>query len=199
MPHRPLHLASLVLAGLVAFHPLSALACEAPAAAEISAADQARMAIFPTSRSQGLAEALMATSNSDRSIVSGLFDRPDGAANAISDGDYRCRTIKLGGNLPLIVYDFFQCRISEDGTKIDKISGSQRFSGTLAATGSALFYRGALHYGNEGSIVYGADRERDQVGCLYQIEDGIPGHYRLELPRPQFESTHDVIELVARD
>lgn len=185
-----------LLVALVALQPVAALACEVPADVTVSDADQARMSGFLRSRAQGLGEALVAESTSDRALVSELFSRPDSAFEGIADGDYRCRTIKLGGLLPLTAYGFFACRVSEDGTRIDKLSGSQRFSGTLHASGDAVFYRGALHYGDEKPMAYGKSDERDQVGCLYPVPDDEAARYRLELPSPLFESTHDVIELI---
>lgn len=184
------------MAGLVALHPLSTAACEVPAKVELSQFDTDRMHDFLRSRAQGLAEALVSDSASDRSLVSGMFNRSDGTIDAIPDGNYRCRTIKLGGLLPLVAYGYFNCTIAEGGTRIDKTSGSQRFSGTLTPADQAVFYKGALHYGDEQPMDYGQDAERDQVGCIYPLGDEQGPRYRLELPSPQFESTHDVIELV---
>ena len=62
-----------------------------------------------------------------------------------------------------------------------------------------MFYRGALHYGDEQPMAYDADPERNQVGCIYRVSGTGPEIYRLELPLPRFESTHDVIELVPAD
>ena len=101
----------------------------------------------------------------------------------------------MGGLLPLVTYPFFDCAISADGTVIEKLTGSQRFKGDLRPADSGLFYWGALHYGDEEPFGYGAEPERNQVGCLFKIE-GEPARYRLEMPFPRFESTHDVIELV---
>lgn len=196
MTMRRRKLPALALASIIAFQPLSALACAIPEGVEVSQTDAARMDDFLGSRSQGLGEALMSTSATDRALVSSLFDRRDGTIDAMPDGDYRCRTIKLGGLLPLTAYGYFHCAISENGTRIEKTTGSQRFSGSLDTTSGAVFYRGALHYGDEQPIAYGADAERDQVGCIYRVGDETSGRYRLELPAPQFESTHDVIELV---
>ncbi|OAM80045.1 DUF4893 domain-containing protein [Devosia elaeis] len=179
--------AALALAGLLALQPLSALACTMPKTAGLNPADQERMRDFWGARSQGLAEALVAESAGDAPL------------QAIPDGDYRCRTIKLGGLLPLTVYSAFDCTISGNGTRIDKQTGSQRFSGSLMPAGTALFYRGALNYDDEAPLAYDADPERNQVGCLYGVPDNGSGpRYRLELPRPHFESNHDVIELVPK-
>jgi hypothetical protein len=191
--------AAILVAGLVSFPIVAPLACDVPEGVEVSEADSDRMFDFFRSRSQGLSEALMSQSASDRSLVSNMFNRGDHYIDAIPDGEYRCRTIKLGGILPLTPYDYFSCTISEGGTRIDKTSGSQRFSGSLVSAEQAVFYWGALHYGDEKPISYGHDPERDQVGCIYRIRDDVTRRYRLELPSPQFESTHDVIELVPLD
>jgi len=174
---------------------LAPLACEVPAGAAISAADSDRMAGFASARSRGLAEALLSESAGDRAAVSALFAADHEPISAIPDGAYRCRTIKLGGLLPLVVYTQFDCAISDGGTVIEKRTGSQRFKGHLLPSGEGLFYYGALHYGDEQPFTYDAEAERTQVGCLYKAA-GKPVRYRLEMPFPRFESTHDVIELV---
>ncbi len=189
-------LPALLAAGILALQPVASLACAVPEASAVSAADTDRIGGFLSSRSKGLAEALLSTSADDRAVVSGLFAGGDATMKALPDGNYRCRTIKLGGLLPLTVYGYFNCTVSADGTRIDKTTGSQRFSGSLEPGGDALFYRGALHYGDEQPIDYDADAERNQVGCLYSVAGDGPRRYRLELPSPLFESTHDVIELV---
>ncbi len=75
----------------------------------ISPEDQGRMSLLETSRSRGLAAALVNDNGADRAVISGLFS--NGFA-PISDtgaliGDYQCRTIKLGGISPAIVYGWF--------------------------------------------------------------------------------------------
>ena len=46
-------------------------------------------------------------------------------------GNWQCRTIKAGGISPLVVYDWFKCRVTDDGSgwMLEKISGSQRTKG----------------------------------------------------------------------
>jgi hypothetical protein len=65
-------------------------------------------------------------------------------------GTWRCRTIKLGGLTPTIVYSWFKCRISDRGGQLlfEKIGGSQRTSGTLYPDGGGFVYLGAsyVHY-----------------------------------------------------
>lgn len=188
-----LALAALATFALVPGAMGEALSCTAPAEA-LDARDTARIEDFVQSRTRGLAEAMLGP-EADRETVSALYAPGIEAIETLPDGDYRCRTIKMGGISPLIVYGYFDCTVSEDATRIDKTSGSQRFSGDLTPSAGGLFYRGALHYGDEQPIAYGSDAERNQVGCLYQVA-GKPRRYLLELPSPQFESTHDVIEMI---
>jgi len=49
----------------------------------------------------------MGDSAADRAALSALFAPGGEALAAIPDGKYRCRTLKLGGLLPLTVYDYF--------------------------------------------------------------------------------------------
>ncbi|SMQ86007.1 protein of unknown function [Devosia lucknowensis] len=196
MRTRPTKRMTLVMIAMLASQTATGMACDVPAGVEVSEADSDRMFDFFRSRSMGLAEALLSTDADARATVSGLFSGGDRYIDAIPDGKYRCRTIKLGGILPLTAYDYFACTISDGGSRIDKTSGSQRFSGTLTSAAQAVFYQGALHYGDEQPIAYGDDPERNQVGCIYRVGDDTTRRYRLELPAPMFESTHDVIELV---
>ncbi len=190
----------LTLASLAAFLALpmvAPLACRVPKGIELSEADRTRMSQFEPSRIRALGEAMLGQEARERAIVSALFAPGTEPIDTIPDGDYRCRTIKMGGLLPLTTYNFFACRISEDGTKIEKTSGSQRFTGTLTPSFGALFYQGALHYNDDPALAYGENDDMNQVGCLYKVKDA--GSYRLENPFPLYESTHDVIELVPAD
>ena len=173
-------------------------ACIAPLDSGLSAGDEARLDNLLETRSRGLAQALTSDSAEDRTYVAGLFSRPPVGIATMPDGNYRCRTVKLGGNLPLVVYDWFACAVSGEGSRIEKTSGSQRFSGALSEADGALAYVGASHYSDEAPRPYGADAEHDQVGCLYRVDVAVP-LYRLELPAPQFESVHDVIVLEPAD
>lgn len=184
------------LAMLALWVPLAAQACSVPATAEISPFDADRMAGFESSRTRGLGEAMLGESANERTIVSELFAPATEPLARLPDGDYRCRTIKLGGLLPLVAYGFFDCTVSGKGKVLDKTTGSQRFSGQLLSAGDAVFFVGALHYSDEDPVPYGNDPERDQVGCIYRLAGAE--RYRLEMPSPRFESVHDVIELVPR-
>ncbi len=161
--------------------------------------DAVRLQELEATRSMGLAQALRLENGEERGVIAGLFENgfvPIPAPDAVI-GRYQCRTIKLGGNLPGTVYGWFACDIvPEDGALvIRKATGSQKFAGILVSAGQGLTYRGALTYGYEDTyVLYGEDRERDQVGCLSALGADM-NHFVLEMPRPVFESVHDVIEL----
>lgn len=194
--------AALLAAGIVALtvQPSTAqlsMLCGADGL-ELSESDASRLDNLFISRTRGLAAALESDSAADRSVVSGLFE--SGLAQAEEDllaGTYQCRTIKMGGITPLIVYDWFQCEIvpEEAVYTIRKVTGSQNFFGILQPYGAVYTYKGAATYGYEDELrFYGDDEERNQVGCLSAVTKGNQ-HFILELPFPQFESFHDVIEL----
>lgn len=189
-----LRLLSASLAALLALPMVAPLACTVPDQISLTDADNQRMIQFQSSRTRGLGEAMLGEIEAERAIVASLYSPGLEVIDAVPDGKYRCRTIKLGGLLPLVTYNYFGCRISEEGVKIEKVSGSQRFTGSLTANYDGIFYQGALHYNDDPANAYSADEEFNQVGCVYKItgED----RYILEMPLPLRESTHDVIELV---
>ena len=174
--------------------------CTVPKTIGLSDNDVSRLENLVTSRTRGLGGALRSENAADRASVAQLFEPGVPYAEpSLLAGDYRCRTIKLGGDLsPLTIYQWFSCRINEasEGTfTIEKLTGSQNFSGTLYPAGSGFAYKGASFYGYEdGARRYGDDPEQDQVGCLSAVTKDNQ-HFILELPFPPVESAHDVVEL----
>lgn len=162
---------------------------------ELSTRDYSRLANISESRIKAMAAAMLGE-EPDRRIVSQLYSEGTVAPKVVPVGDYQCRTIKMGGISALIAYRFFECRIFEDEgqLKIEKTTGSQRFTGDLLLQETGVAYRGASHYGYEQPLSYQGETDRDQVGCLYESK-AMPGSLLLELPQPHFESLHDVIEL----
>ena len=184
------------------------LSCSAAAGwhEEASPADAKRLEQLSESRAKGLLEAASGNPSdvaAARSILSaGVVAAPPSRLT----GTWRCRTIKLGGLTPTIVYAWFRCRISERGGQLffEKIGGSQRTSGTLYPDGGGFVYLGASyvhynganekppHYSGTGASVGAAQTPDDQIGLLSLTYDG---RARLELPTPVQESTFDVVEL----
>lgn len=109
-------------------------------------------------------------------------------------GDWRCRYLKLGDDPALVVYDWFSCRIFDDGAGwvIWKTTGSQRSMGRLyRLTAERLLYLGALHYAGEPPLWFGQDPARNQLAVLTRLHDG---RLRLEFPAPALESDFDILE-----
>jgi Domain of unknown function (DUF4893) len=128
---------------------------------------------------------------------------PDAAlANGgIPNGMYRCRVIKLGakaqGNLDFVSYPGFTCRLRPDHQlqRLSKLSGSQRYVGIVFPNDAVRqVFLGTLVLGDERrALQYGQDEARDVAGYVERIG---PQRWRLIMPKPNFESQLDVMELV---
>ena len=183
------------LSGIVAL-ALSA-AADSELISKLTAADKARLENYETTRAAAIGEARAGGSAEDIAL---LDEALAGEILRVGDGfdpkgPWRCRTIKLGGLLPLTVYPSFKCRISEDGVgwRIEKTTGSQRTSGYFYDdTDTRLVYLGAGHYADEKPKGYGEDSERNQVAYAFRLSGD---RIRLEFPKPQFESTFDILYL----
>ncbi len=190
--------AALAILLLLAGAPI-AQADGSAAARILTATDKARLAGFDAARAKAIAEARAGGSAADLATLDAvLAGAPQNILGTDIRGDYRCRTIKLGGTLPLTIYGWFKCRIDEDdlGYRLVKTTGSQRFSGHfIDESEKRLLFWGAGHYGDEKPRAYKADADRDMVGYLVKA---AAKRYRLELPLPKFESTFDIIELERR-
>lgn len=165
--------------------------------ARMTAADKARLAAYSTTRAEAIAEAKSGGSAADVAVLDKILSKPHLSFRDGFDptGKWKCRTIKLGGVLPLTIYDWFDCRIPDDGSGwyLVKTSGSQRTSGRFYDDGDdRLVYLGALHYSRDKTIDYGKDAERDQVAYVFRSG---PQELLMEFPAPKFESKLDILEL----
>jgi len=165
-----------------------------------SSFDEQRLAKLDESRAKALDEASRGAPVSDLAAVHSLLDAPTVSGSPV--GSWRCRTIKLGGITPDVIYTWFNCRVSQRASALyfEKISGSQRTSGYLYPEGGGYVYLGASYVTGEKSHAYSGNGAEagaaatpdDQIGVLSLLADG---RARLELPYPLQESTFDVIEL----
>ncbi len=166
------------------------------AARTLTKADQARLAQYDAVSKAAIQNARDHGATADvREANRALAGAPQKILGVDLLGLYRCRTIKMGGQLPLTVYGWFTCKIGLDdiGYRLSKTTGSQRFSGHfIDESEKRLIYYGATHTISERPISYGRDPDRDQVGYFFKTG---PRRYRLELPLPRYESKFDVIEL----
>jgi hypothetical protein len=165
--------------------------------------DQQRLARLGEAKQKALAEAQAGTGSGDASAIRSVLSPASHAPSAGElTGAWRCRTIKLGGITPYVVYSWFNCRISNRGGGLyfAKTSGSQRTNGFLYPGEGGLIYLGASSvtgepphaYSGNGASAGARATPDDQIGILTMI-DGR--HARLEMPFPVQESTLDVIEL----
>ena len=165
--------------------------------------DQQRLARLGEAKEKALAEAHAGAGSGDASAIESAIG-PASHAPSGSEllGHWRCRTIKLGGITPYVVYSWFNCRVSQHGGGLflEKTSGSQRMGGFLYPGDGGLVYLGAssvtgepphAYSGNGASAGAGATPD-DQIGILTMISGD---HARLEMPFPVQESTLDVLEL----
>ena len=157
--------------------------------------DKERLAKVETTAASALAEARAGGTKEDVAILdAALAGTPLPLAEGYDpNGAWKCRTIKAGGTLPLTVYPWFACRISEDGAgwQLEKLSGSQRTKGafyTLSAT--RLAYLGAGYVNGEKPRVYGQDPKENQVAI---VERRANNKLVFLFPAPQYESKLDIL------
>jgi len=157
--------------------------------------DKERLAKVDVRVMAALAEARAGGSKEDLAILdAALAGTPLPLAEGYDPkGNWKCRTIKAGGTLPLTVYPWFACRISEDGAgwQLEKLTGSQRTKGmfyTLSAT--RLAYLGAGYVNGEKPRVYGQDAKENQVAI---VERRAKNRLVFLFPAPQYESKLDIL------
>jgi hypothetical protein len=193
-------LALLALAACAPKHIVTTETTDWRAAA--TSADRKRLRDWRSAFEQALAQA-RAAGHGAEIAAQGVLLEPDAALGGgpIPNGAYRCRVIKLGaksaGLLDYIAYPAFTCRVQQEGhvQGFAKLTGSQRPVGLIFA-GDALrqVFLGTLVLGDEArAMQYGNDPDRDVAAFVERIG---PERWRLVMPRPAFESTTDVIELV---
>ncbi|MCX5577072.1 DUF4893 domain-containing protein [Kaistia terrae] len=166
------------------------------AARTLTPTDKDRLARFEATQKSAIAEARKGGDKVDVTALDALLAlKPQPILGVDIRGNYRCRTIKLGGGLPLTIYGWFNCKIDEDdiGYRLTKTSGSQRLTGHfIDDSANRLLYYGVSYIAGDKPGRYGAKADNDQVG--YFLKAG-QSSYRLDLPLPAFESKFDIIEL----
>jgi hypothetical protein len=163
----------------------------------ITVGDQLKLDKFDTTLKEAIAEAKAGGSPADvKTLEEALAGKPTPIdAGPDPMGDWRCRTIKAGGTLPLTVYGWFKCRISDDGTGwvLEKTSGSQRTKGKFyTASDTRLTYLGAGYVAGEEPRRYGQMPWQNQVAYAERRGDS---RILLMFPAPNFESKLDILEL----
>lgn len=161
----------------------------------LTAFDKERLAKVEETVASALAEARAGGTREDVAILdAAVSGTPLPLAEGYDpNGTWKCRTIKAGGTLPLTVYPWFACRISEDGAgwQFEKLTGSQRTRGmfyTLSAT--KLAYLGAGYVNGEKPRDYGQDAKENQVAI---VERRARNKLVFLFPSPQYELKLDIL------
>lgn len=161
----------------------------------LTSEDKARLENFDKTRAEALQQGLKGEAADVDVLTKSLEGEKQPLASGYDPtGNWKCRTIKVGGEfLDLTVYGWFKCRISEDsrGWKVEKISGSQRFTGYLyTKSDTELVFVGAGHVNDDPARKYGDDPKEDQVAIVSRL-----GKQKLvfEFPAPYYESKLDIV------
>lgn len=162
--------------------------------------DRVRLRGWRSAWVKGLAQARTGGAAGDVAALGQLADPDHSIADpTLPDGDYRCRTIKLGSQgratLTYVAYPYFRCRVTEGGKQLTKVDGSQRLTGRLYPdTDARSIFLGTMMLGDEErSYAYGRDRARDMAGVVERVD---PTRWRIAFPFPAYESVVDILELV---
>lgn len=158
-------------------------------------ADKTRLEKYGETRKVALEEA-KAGSAAEVKILDEVLARP---LVAYSDkdltGNWQCRTIKAGGIGPLVIYGWFKCKVTDDGSGwvLEKLTGSQRTKGRFYDDGEKRsIYLGSGFIAGDPANRYASGPQTDQVG--YAFRTGADA-WRIEFPAPYYESKLDILEL----
>ena len=117
-------------------------------------------------------------------------------------GHWSCRTIKLGGSIPLIVYAPFKCEITPDGAAFNfvKSTGSQRGIGQITLKDGTIIYLGVGHVADADPMLYSDLPPEDFGNGIYQPQVGIVEQtslnmVRIMFPAPVNEGLFDLLYL----
>lgn len=161
----------------------------------ITEADRDRLENYETIRSKALEEARAGGAADDVARLEATLAKPHLSFTDFDmTGDWQCRTIKAGGLAPLIVYGWFKCRVTDDGSgwMLEKLTGSQRTKGRFFTdSDTRLTYLGSFYVAGDAAKPYGGGPESDQAG--YAFRTG-PEEWRIEFPAPRYESKLDILE-----
>lgn len=162
----------------------------------LTAADKARLEAFDKTVEAAMDEAATGNPNDLAVLQSVLDGNPLPLASGYDPtGKWSCRTLKLGGNLPLVAYPHFKCTITDDGAgwTLKKLTGSQRTEGRFfTESDTRLTYVGAGHVAGEAPRSYGDDPLHNQVAVVERLGEN---RILLFFPAPQFESKLDILVL----
>ena len=162
----------------------------------VTAADRVRMEKYKTTRKQALDEARAGAAAADLAVLDAVIGKePQSWSDFDMTGNWQCRTIKAGGPVPLVIYGWFKCKVTDDGSgwMLEKTSGSQRTKGRFYTDGDKrLDYLGSFFVAGKEPKRYGSGADSDQFGFAFRTG---AKEFRIEFPAPRYESKLDILEL----
>lgn len=163
----------------------------------ITKPDQAKLDKYEETLGTAVDEAKKGGTVTDVKWLEEILDKPHLGFREDFDmtGEWKCRMAKLGNEPALVIYSWFKCRITDDGSgwMLEKTSGSQRTKGRFyTESDNRLTYLGVGFIAGEKPRNYSAGPDIDQVGYAYRTGNN---EFRIEFPAPVRESLMDILEL----
>lgn len=197
---RRVDLAAVVVACLL---PGAALTQPLADGTPLHADDARRLGEYHAAAGDALLAAFSGGDPGDLAILADVLagkPLPPGQASAIMPGDWSCRTIKMGGLLPITVYPPFRCRIGGDGS-LEKVTGSQRTKGQIHQDGNRLVYLGTGFIAGDVPPPYAdlppfsssSDLQRVPEVGVVEMTDQEKG--RVMFPDPYLDSRFNILAL----
>lgn len=165
--------------------------------------DRARLEGFDASFGSAVMQALAGGAADDvAALTRALSGQPQVAFSEDLQGDWSCRTIKMGGISPLVVYTPFKCRftVTDRGFAFEKLTGSQLTKGEITLREGRAVYTGVGYVRGETPPAYADLPEDFTSGGKVQTDVALfqrvgPERARLLFPSPAVESDFDILEL----
>lgn len=190
----PRMLLTAILLVVSVFGPVQVALADGAVQKIITASDRQKLEKYGETRRKALDESRKGAP-ADIAVLDGVLARPLISFQGFDmTGRWQCRTIKVGGLGDLVVYDWFRCLVTDDGSgwRLEKTSGSQRTAGRFYDDDERrLIYLGSLFIAGDPVTPYGSGPQTDQVG--YAFRTGARA-WRIEMPAPYYESTLDILE-----
>lgn len=161
----------------------------------MTAADKARLEHYGETRKAALEEARKGAPSDVKQLDELLARTLVQFSDKDLTGTWQCRTIKAGGLAELIIYGWFKCKVTDDGSGwvLEKLTGSQRTKGRFYDDGAKrAIYLGSFYVNGDPVKPYGSGPESDQVGYAFRTGDN---EWRIEFPAPYYESKLDILEM----
>lgn len=195
----------------VRFTAILALLASVPVAAQtppdddmIRADDRARLAALDEAAGLAMRGAFAAGDSGDLTVLASALagEALDAdTARELMPGEWSCRMMKLGGGLPIVVYQPFRCR-ADAGGGFEKLTGSQRSKGKVVIESGQLVYLGTGFVAGETPPDYRALPDEVDPGATPQfmpeiglVEIVAANKGRIVFPRPHLESVLNILVL----